>query len=170
MDERGNQTMKARYTRHVLLGLVALAALLACQPAADNGDLQSILGTWSASEQVEIFGRTIESSYEITFGTSGVTLGVDTLEAGSLVHRLTASGTYAVSESQGTVALSFASARQSADLVTADADPAILADLSPEDLTDLATDFPSSLSYAVSGTSLLLAFTAPPDLRFTKVP
>ena len=161
--------MKARYTRHILLGIVALTALLACPPATDNLPTESILGTWSASEQVELFGGTLTSAFELTFTASQVTLGVDTRDAaGRLLHRLTASGTYFVSENQPTVTLSFASAQQSADPVTADADPAILAELSPADLADLAGDFPSSLSYAISGTDMLLAFTGPPDLLFTK--
>jgi hypothetical protein len=163
--------MKKHYVRYTLLGVFALAALLACPPATDNVPTESIVGTWSASEQVELFDRTLTSTFELTFTASQVTLGVDTRDAaGALLHRLTASGTYTVPASQPTVTLSFVSAQQSADPLTTGSDPTSLADLSSDELADLATDFPSSLSYAITGTSMLLAFTGPPDLLFAKVP
>jgi hypothetical protein len=161
--------MTAQRTRFALLCLVAAAALLGCRPAAiDDSPAQLVLGSWSASESIELFGRTLTSSVALTFTASQFTLDMDTQEGGVLEHRLDASGTYAVSGNPRTITLNLVSARQAADVLTAGADPANLADLSPADLADLATDFPAALSYTISGSSMTLTFPDAPALVFTK--
>lgn len=161
--------MNGKHVRFALLGLVMAGALLGCRPTTSEDDLaRLILGSWTASEQVELFGRTLTSTVELVFTTSQVTLGVDTLDGGTLAHRLIASGVYSVSQSQGTISLSYTSARQTADVLAAGADPTDLADLSSEDLADLATDFPAALSCTIGQTSMTLRYAAAPDLVFTK--
>jgi hypothetical protein len=163
--------MNGKHVRFALLGLAMAGALLGCPPEPSNIDIaRLILGNWTASEQVELFGRTLTSTVDLAFTPSAVTLSVDILNGNTLEHRLTASGTYVVTQSQGTVSLSYASARQSADVLTPGADPASLADLSAEDLADLATDFPAALSCTIgaNGTSMTLGFADAPDLIFTK--
>lgn len=149
---------------------LALAAT-ACRPSGGNDNLlQDLRGSWSAAESVELYGRSLLTSTTLTFGPTGASMVADTTESGALLHRLTAAGTYSVTETPATLTLSFGSARQSAAMDGGAFDAENLVDLTVDDLADLAADFPAGLTLSIAGTSLTLSFPDHPDLVFDRSP
>lgn len=165
MDTR---TMWKRNALRALLAVLAVAGLVGCGDFGGGGTEEGIVGTWTASESMELFSATLQSRFELTFTESQVRLVIDTTKGGVLEHRLEATGGYAYSPSLGTLGLTFQNALQTADVLTPGASAAALAALSAEDLADLAADFPAGLQCDLAASSLTLRFANAPDLAFTR--
>ena len=164
--------MKTTHRRRALkLYTVAAVAVVGsllsgCREGPGPGDEPDFRGTWTAEDTVTVFGRTLVTQIELVITDADVTLTATTSEGESVVHRVTATGTYTFA--QDSVSFSYTGGQQSEDQGDGTFDVDTMVEIEEDDLSDLTTDLGGSHTYVLTDTTFTMDSGTTSELEFTK--
>lgn len=148
--------------------LLLAVSLSGCRPGPGPGEETDLRGTWTATDTVTVFGTTLVTDLGLSITDTAVTLTAVTSAADTVVHRLTATSSYTVTDE--TITFSYTGGLQSEDLGDGTFDVDTMVDLTEADLADLAVDFGGVRGYSLAQDTLVVDPDTAAELQFTREP
>ena len=161
---------KMRNTAVIVTALAVLMLVAGCReaPGPGPGEEADFRGTWTAVDTAEVFGRTLVTTIQIDIGDTEVGLTATTSEGETVVHRVTATGTYTLTETA--VTFSYTGGQQSTDNGDGSFRVDTLVDLGEADLAELGADFGGEQTYSLAENTFVFAPETTTELEFTRQP